>query len=121
MSSQILLVEDDDDIRTDLAAMLEEYGYSVTAVRDGFEALRLLRGGGRPRLILLDLMMPEMNGWQLRLELLKDRQLASIPVLVMSGAGSLPMEAASLGATGFVSKPFDLRRLLELVEQCCAA
>jgi CheY-like chemotaxis protein len=119
MNSQVLLVEDDEDIRTDLAAMLEDYGYSVTATCDGAAALDYLRSRERPRVILLDLMMPVMDGWALRLELLKDRALASIPVVVLSGAGSIPTEAAALGAVAFVTKPFDTKRLLELVGHCC--
>jgi CheY-like chemotaxis protein len=99
--------------------MLEDYGYSVTATCDGAAALDYLRSRERPRVILLDLMMPVMDGWALRLELLKDRALASIPVVVLSGAGSIPTEAAALGAVAFVTKPFDTKRLLELVGHCC--
>lgn len=119
MSAQILLVEDDEDIRTDLAALLKDFGYRVATACHGAEALEYLRSAERPQLMLLDLMMPVMDGWQLRIELLKDRKLADLPVVVLSGAGNVPNEAAALGAVGFVSKPFNMKHLLELVEGCC--
>lgn len=119
MNHRVLLVEDDEDIRTDLAAVLEDFGYRVTAVRDGAEALRYLRDADSPCLILLDLMMPVMDGWQLRLELLNDRRLAAIPVVLLSGAGNLATEAASLGAHGFLEKPFHVEQLQRLLAQYC--
>ena len=62
----ILIVEDDADVRDTMVQVLESEGFSVRATRDGREALDALRAGLRPRLILLDLMMPVMNGWQFR-------------------------------------------------------
>ncbi len=119
MKHRLLLVEDDDDIRTDLTAVLADAGYEVIAAGDGVAALRYLRGAEVPKLVLLDLMMPEMDGWQLRLELLKDRRLSTIPVVLLSAAGNLPTEAVCLGAVGFLSKPFEVSHLLHIVEQCC--
>lgn len=119
MSVQLLLVEDDDDIRIDLSALLDDLGYKVSAVRNGREALDYLCEAEPPDLILLDLMMPIMDGWQLRLELLKDRRLAAIPVMLLSGAGSLATEAAALGAVAFLNKPFNVSQLVRLVEQHC--
>jgi CheY-like chemotaxis protein len=119
MSVQLLLVEDDDDIRIDLCALLDDLGYKVSAVRHGREALDYLRAAEPPDLILLDLMMPVMDGWQLRLELLKDRRLAAIPIMLLSGAGSLATEAAALGAVAFLNKPFNVNQLLRLVQQHC--
>jgi CheY-like chemotaxis protein len=65
------------------------------------------------------LMMPVMDGWQLRLELLKDRRLATIPIMLLSGAGSLATEAAALGAVAFLNKPFSVNQLLRIVQQHC--
>jgi CheY-like chemotaxis protein len=119
MSVQLLLVEDDDDIRMDLCALLDDLGYRVFAVRNGLEALDYLRAAEPPDLILLDLMMPVMDGWQLRLELLKERRLAAIPIMLLSGAGSLATEAAALGAVAFLNKPFNVSQLLRVVQQHC--
>jgi CheY-like chemotaxis protein len=119
MKGQLLLVEDDDDIRVDLCALLDHRGYQVSTVRNGREALDYLRSHEPPQLILLDLMMPGMDGWQLRVELLKDKRWAAIPVLLLSGAGGLATEAAALGAVAFLNKPFKMSQLLGLVQQHC--
>lgn len=120
MNGHLLLVEDDDDIRLDLSALLHDLGYGVAAVRNGIEALDHLRSAEPPCLILLDLMMPGMDGWQLRLELLKDKRLGAIPVVLLSGAGNLAAEAAALGAVAFLNKPFNLKQLAQLVQQHCS-
>jgi CheY-like chemotaxis protein len=119
MKGRLLLVEDDDDIRVDLCALLHDRGYRVSAVRNGLEALEYLRSSEAPQLILLDLMMPGMDGWQLRIELLKDKRWAAIPILLLSGAGGLVTEAAALGAVAFLNKPFKVNQLLGLVQQHC--
>lgn len=119
MRGAVMIVEDDAFIRDDLAEILADEGYPVATAGNGAEALDLLRGGDPPSLILLDLMMPVMDGWQLRRELLKDAALARIPIVVLSGAGSVKSEAASLGAVGYVSKPFKLETLLRLIARHC--
>ena len=107
----ILLVEDDFDVREALVETLRELGHSVDCAADGEQALAYLRGGRRPGLILLDLMMPRMSGWELLEHLGRDRALASIPVCVVSASGaSLPS-----GAQTMLSKPFDIQRLLDVV------
>jgi CheY-like chemotaxis protein len=118
MMKPILLVEDDADIRKDLARLLEYEGYAVVSAADGADALAWLRGSVRPCLIILDLMMPVMDGWQLRREMLKDSELATIPVIVLTGAGDIP--APSLAAAEYISKPFKLLTLLELVGRLAA-
>src|SRR5262245_59639501 len=115
----VLLVEDDQDIREHLAGILARHGYSVVTAMNGVEALQCMRGTV-PSLVLLDLMLPTMDGWQLRLEMLKDPALAQIPVVVLSGAGSVDREAAALGAVGYVVKPFRSRAVLALLAQHCA-
>lgn len=118
----ILIVDDDDDIRELLAEYFEEEGYRVTTARDGLDALTQLRAGGAPpRLILLDLMMPGMNGFQFLAEFRGDPTLPRIPVVVVSAHGGLgPAERAAIAAP-IVAKPFALPRLLELVGELCRA
>jgi CheY-like chemotaxis protein len=111
----ILVVEDDADVRETLVLVLESEGFDVREARDGREALEVLRGGFRPRLILLDLMMPVMNGWEFRAETKRDPQLASIPVVFVSALEPPPDRTAALDAAGFLHKPFDLDALLRMV------
>jgi CheY-like chemotaxis protein len=83
-SKTILVVEDDVDCLMAITGLLQVMGFHVVSACNGFEALRLLRGGLSPRLILLDLMMPLMNGWQFCDERQKDPQLAAIPVIIFT-------------------------------------
>ena len=102
----VLVVDDDPDIRETLRFVLEDAGYPVYTAENGREALEVLADAQPlPGLILLDLMMPVMNGWQLRMELLKDQRLARIPVVVISGAANVESEARALGAAGYLAKP----------------
>jgi CheY-like chemotaxis protein len=112
----ILIVEDDFDIREALTQILEEEGYAVRGASQGREALDLVAEAGAPRLILLDLMMPVMNGWQFRSEQLKDPALAPVPVLVISADPQVQQKAASLGAAGLLRKPISLDDLLQAVK-----
>src|SRR5215471_15511811 len=104
----ILIVEDDYDIREALTQILEEEGYSVRSASNGREALDVAASGSAPSLILLDLMMPVMNGWQFRTEQLNDPRIASVPVLVISADPHLQSKSASLGAVGLLKKPIAL-------------
>jgi CheY-like chemotaxis protein len=117
----ILLVEDDADIRTSLADILTDEGYRVRTAANGSEALQQLRERDTPRpaLILLDLMMPVMDGWKMREEMLKDSALASIPVVVLSGVIDLGHQATALGAAAYITKPFELGSLVNTVHQLC--
>ena len=117
----ILVVEDDVDIRSALLGILEDEGYAVVGAANGAEALEHLRSVGLPSLILLDLMMPVMNGWQFRAEQKQDQNLNRIPVVVISADGNVRQKAASIDAQGFLKKPIDLDNLLELVEKYTAA
>ncbi|HYO51868.1 response regulator [Archangium sp.] len=112
----ILVVDDDSDIRGSVADALEEEGYRVVCASNGKDALHLLRDERlRPDLILLDMMMPEMDGWAFRGEQRKDAELASIPVVVFTAYG-VPSETANqLGAAGFLKKPPRLDDLLRAV------
>jgi CheY-like chemotaxis protein len=115
----VLIVEDDDDIRCDLAAILRIKGYVVAEAANGREALQLLSKHELPGVIILDLMMPVMNGWELMTALKADAQLAAIPVIVMTGAGHFEEHRATLGAVAVLSKPFELDQLLALVGRHC--
>ena len=107
----VLVVDDDPDICDVVQEILESFGYRVETARNGIEALKKLRSGGAPCLILLDLMMPGMNGFEFRNEQLCDPALASIPVVVISGAGEVAAKAATMGVEG-LAKPINLDVLL---------
>jgi CheY-like chemotaxis protein len=117
----ILVVEDDPDIRSGVAEVLREEGYEVATAAHGLEALEWLRTGNSASLILLDLMMPVMDGWEFRSEQLRDPQAARIPVVVLSGAGDVGQHAASLGADGYLVKPLSLEALFGTAERYCRA
>src|SRR6476646_4398600 len=115
----VLIIEDDEDIRIDLAEMLANRGYETSTARNGVEALEQLRSSSRPSVIILDLMMPTLNGWQLRDALATDPELSAIPILVISGASDLASAAAAIGAVGYLAKPFRIASLVELVNRYC--
>src|SRR6516162_2079990 len=104
----ILLVEDDEIVRRAIQMVLEWEGYQVECAANGQEALDMLRAGARPGLILLDVMMPVLDGGQFREEQKRDPELASIPVIVVSAASF----AASVDAASLVRKPFEVEELL---------
>lgn len=114
----ILVVEDDLDIREVMRLVLEAGGYQVLEAGDGAEALGVVRAQ-RPSVILLDLMMPGMDGFQFRESQLQDPAIASIPVVVVSGGGTVQERASELGAAGFLVKPMDVQRLLALMGDLC--
>ena len=115
----VLVVDDNIEVRQAFASLLEGEGYRVAEADDGVAALRLLREGQiHPCLILLDLMMPRMTGWDFRAEQSRDARFARIPVLVVS-ADPLASQAMHLGAAAVLNKPADLDRLLELVARHC--
>jgi CheY-like chemotaxis protein len=114
---RILLVEDDDEIREALTDVLEQQGYLVEGARNGREALELLHDHEAPRLILLDLMMPVMDGWQFRHAQLEDPMIARIPVVVLSAMTNLRTRTADLHAAECLAKPVDVAYLLEAVSR----
>jgi CheY-like chemotaxis protein len=117
MADALLIVEDDDDIRTDLVAILRRNGYRVASVANGEEALAYLKIHPPPRLILLDLMMPVMDGWEVMRALVANAALAHVPVIVLSGAGDLMQEVQLLGAVACIGKPFKVGVLLDAIER----
>jgi CheY-like chemotaxis protein len=113
----ILIVDDDADIREALRGLLEEEGYEIVEASQGREALDLLRRAEvRPALVLLDLMMPLMDGWQLRARLRQDPELASIPIVIMTAhAGVIRAVQDIQPPTPVLAKPLDVGQLLDLV------
>ena len=109
----ILVVEDDPDVRRALTELLASEGYKVAATADGDEALQTLRGGLRPAVILLDLMMPNCDGWDFRREQLEDPTFASVPVVLVTAAGSAPIRCAPARAIEMCPKPIQPAELLE--------
>jgi CheY-like chemotaxis protein len=114
--SRILMVDDDPDLAEVLAGVLERTGYAVDWARNGREALQILRLTGRPDVILLDLMMPVMNGWEFRAAQRQDPALSPIPVVVFSGQGLLEDSAGSIGAVATLRKPVGLPELLRVLD-----
>jgi CheY-like chemotaxis protein len=116
----ILVVEDDADVREALAAILESSGYRVLEAGDGRQALERLRVAVPDvGLILLDLFMPTMNGWEFRAEQLRDPRLAAVPVVIITADATAAQRTANLGVTEFLTKPVDFDRLLDLVGRHC--
>jgi CheY-like chemotaxis protein len=113
----ILIVEDEALIRALLTEILEDEGYRVVSVSNGLQALGYLRQHAHPRLILLDLGMPVMTGWEFRTEQQRHKTLREIPVIVMSALPDLDRKAAALGVAGCLNKPIDIDVLLGMVAQ----
>ena len=114
----ILVVEDDEQIREALCELLEDAGYRTVGVGNGQEALTYLANGQRPCLIVLDLMMPVMDGWQFRREQQRDPALATIPVLVVTAAGN--RNGDELTNVDVIAKPFKMEELMTAVARNCA-
>ena len=112
----ILLVDDDDYLRQAMVDLLASDEYTAVGVSNGLEALEWLISAERPpRLILLDLMMPVMDGWQFRKEQLRDPLLSPIPVAVLSAKGNDPMD----DGVEVLKKPIRPQLLLEVVARYC--
>jgi CheY-like chemotaxis protein len=128
---RVLLVEDDDDIREVIAEALERRGFRTRAVEDGRQALAYLRDAAdKPSLILLDLTMPKMSGWEFMQVQATDPTIAGIPVVVLSAVGNLDGirngekqdDEKQKGArtwAGVLTKPVSLENLIETVKRFC--
>jgi CheY-like chemotaxis protein len=117
VSAYILVVEDDRDLREILGEALELEGYDVVSVEHGEAALRHLETGARPCVILLDLMMPVMDGWTFRRQILSNESLARIPVVVMTAAGS--GRASTIQSDALLHKPLDMGAVVDAVQEFC--
>ena len=113
----VLVIDDNEDTLNLTLALLTSHGYAAVGANSGMTALALLRDGIHPRLVLLDLNMPGMDGFQFRTEQLSDPDLARIPVVVLSAAGALVVKAAAetMRAAGALMKPVDVDELLRVV------
>src|SRR5262245_12142796 len=116
---RVLVVEDNESTREAFSLILGMQGYSVGTAADGQAALDWLRSHGRPCVIVLDLMMPVMDGYQFRAEQRRDSALADIPVLVCTAAGERQVRPDQLQAAGYLNKPVDPPELVEAVRAQC--
>lgn len=117
MSSNLVLIIDDDSAILEMIAELLRYeGYNIIASSEGREALELARANS-PALILLDLMMPEMSGWQVISALRASPQTRMIPVVLLSARRDLAATARELEVESHLEKPFDLDKLLDVVQR----
>lgn len=116
---QILVVEDDRDIRESLEEILRDAGYVPVLAANGVEALQHLRAAAIPSVIILDLMMPVMDGRDFRTIQLSDERLRAIPTILLT-AHAKPADAMNgMGDIIFLAKPVDLDRLLDTVALAC--
>jgi len=112
--ADILVVDDDPSLLEVTRFVLESEGFGVETAKNGEEALQLLRAGKLPRLVLLDLMMPVMNGWQFLDEVARTPSLKAIPIVVLTAAAGSPEVR---GAATVLRKPIDLGLLIDAVER----
>ena len=116
-----MVVEDDPDVREAIAEVLSDCEYQPLHAANGAEALQRLRAAAvRPCVILLDVMMPTMDGWQFRAAQMSDPLVSDIPVVVLSAHADGSQAAAKMDAAGYLSKPVSLESLVSLVERFCA-
>lgn len=114
--SSILVVEDDEDIRSVIEDLLQSEGYNTLSANNGKEALEILEKVQSPCLVLLDMMMPIMNGRQFLDAVMANTCLAPIPVLIVSAIAD---KTNSKGSIGFLKKPIDINVILKVVGQYC--
>ena len=117
--ASILIVEDDADTREMLERFLQLEGFDVRTAANGQLALEALEADSSPSVILLDLMMPVMNGWQFREAQAGHPKLSRIPVIVVTAAGARD-DIPVIEADGWLSKPVDVDRLLAAIEPLCS-
>ena len=119
-AAYVMVVDDDADLRESIAAVLSAAGHTYAMADDGAAALARLRAQGpRPCLVLLDLMMPRMSGFELRTVMKEDPALASIPVVVVTGAGALAQRRAAELDVEILTKPIEVQTLLQVVDRIC--
>jgi CheY-like chemotaxis protein len=119
MRPTVLIVDDDEDLRETVCAILEVSGYRAIPASHGRAALDQLASGPLPDLILLDLMMPEMDGWQFRSVQKADPRLAHIPVVVLTASRNL--EKFPIEAEAVLFKPFGSTELIKTVSRHCSS
>jgi CheY-like chemotaxis protein len=117
MNRFVLVVDDDQAIRETLCELLEDEGHHAVGAANGQEALDLIRADGRPCVILLDIMMPVMDGVAFRAQQLQDPNLRMIPVAVITAGGR--GAGASMSAEAVLPKPLRIESVLEIVDRFC--
>jgi CheY-like chemotaxis protein len=117
---RVLVIEDDDIIRESLVDFLGDNGYAAFGAVHGREAMDKLHAGPVPCLIVLDLMMPVMDGQAFREQQLQDPSLSGIPTVVMSAHRNVEHVAEEVSAVGYLKKPLKLEKVLELVQRHCS-
>ena len=111
----ILVVDDEAPVRAVVTALLEETDYDVVGVANGRDAMACMRQNpDRFQLVLLDLMMPYMSGWDVLRTMRAHPALASIPVVIMTAGANVRQQALELGVAGYLSKPLDFDQLLDI-------
>ncbi len=120
MTRTILVVDDDEDLRTLVSDALSGSGRILLEAEHGLAALELIEARGLPDIILLDMNMPVMNGWKLAEEM-RARDLWRVPVIVITAAHDAARSAQEIGAAGYLGKPFSIRALSVLVDQLLAS
>ncbi len=115
----ILVVDDDDDFREEVVDVLRGQGYAVIDARDGVEALAHLRSQRRPALVLLDMMMPVMDGWTLLETVKLDRRLEDVPLVLLTCLGEQQIGAPVESVAGYLEKPVRLGELLDVAARHC--
>ena len=116
----VLLVEDDFDVRESISDVLRDEGFAVVTASDGREALDRLESGVQPSVILLDLMMAGMNGFQFREAQLEDARFAAIPVVVLTADRMSDGKIGELGIAAHVRKPVRIEQLVDALEAAIA-
>jgi CheY-like chemotaxis protein len=121
-TGEIMIVEDDGGLREALTEVLEGEGYTVRGLANGREAITDLRARPSvPSLIIVDLLMPLMNGHEFCTALLLDPELAGIPVVLMSADAHLGERAGDVEAAAYLKKPLDVQKLLATIQEHCPA
>lgn len=115
----ILYVEDEIDTRDAVSFALEQQGFRVFGVANGQTALDYLRSSPAPCLILLDLMVPVLDGWQFMAVRARDPELMAIPVVIVSAHMSIQRQTTPLKAAGYLTKPIDMDLLFSTVRKYC--
>jgi CheY-like chemotaxis protein len=114
---RVLIVDDDADIREALTDTLQDEGLQVAATENGQAALDYLRSNARPAVILLDWMMPVMDGAQFYAELSRDPELCAVPVVLLTADANARERAATLGIAGYLKKPVNVEDLLSAIQR----
>ena len=120
MEAQVLIVEDDPELREALRELLLDQGYEPAEAANGLQAIEYLREGRRPQVIVLDLSMPVVNGWEFRIAQQANPSFSQIPVVVLTAQDDTPAELAWMKAVALLKKPVDVDRFLQALRTALA-